>query len=50
LHFTEREETFNFPYKSLRFEDNIYVELEETGKKTWTGFIWLRTEASGGLL
>jgi len=29
-----------------RWEDNIRMDLR--GGKLWTGFIWLRTETSGG--
>jgi hypothetical protein len=32
------------------WEDNIKIGLRETGWSAWTGFIWLRTEISDGLL
>jgi hypothetical protein len=33
-----------------RWEDNIKVDLKETGWKMWTGFIWPRAQTNGGLL
>jgi hypothetical protein len=32
-----------------RWEDNIWINLREKGKKLWTGCIWLRIWTSGGL-
>jgi hypothetical protein len=32
------------------WEDNLKMDLRETGWMAWTGFIWLRKETSGGLL
>jgi hypothetical protein len=34
----------------LRWEENITNILKKENGKTWTGFIWLRIGASGGLL
>jgi hypothetical protein len=35
-----------------RWDDNtgIRIDLRGTGRKVWTGFIWLRFGTSGGLL
>jgi len=33
-----------------KWEDNIKMDVMEMGWKPWTGFIWLRTCTSGGLL
>jgi hypothetical protein len=33
-----------------RWEDNIKMELGETGMMVWTEFIWLRVGTSGGIL
>jgi hypothetical protein len=33
-----------------RWEDNIKMILEKQDGVLWTGFIWLRTGTSGGLL
>jgi hypothetical protein len=33
-----------------RCEDNIRMDLREKSGKFWTGFIWLRIGANGGLL
>jgi len=33
-----------------RWEDNIKIDSGETGWKVQTGYIWLRTRTSGGLL
>jgi hypothetical protein len=33
-----------------RWEDNIKMDLQELGWGTWTGLIWLRIGAGGGLL
>jgi hypothetical protein len=33
-----------------RWEDDIKMDLNEIGFGVWIGFIWLRTETSGGLL
>jgi hypothetical protein len=33
-----------------RREDNIEMNLSEIGWEVWTGFIWIRTGTSGGLL
>ena len=30
-----------------RWEDNINMDLQEVGKKAWTGFVWLRTGTGG---
>jgi hypothetical protein len=35
---------------SCRWEYNIGMDLREMGGKVWTGFIWLRTGTSGGIL
>jgi hypothetical protein len=32
-----------------RWEDNIRLDLEETGGVLWTGFIWLMIGANGRL-
>jgi hypothetical protein len=32
-----------------RWEDNIKMNLQEVGWRTWTGLIWLRTGIDGGL-
>jgi hypothetical protein len=34
----------------LRWEDNIKMDLQEVGWGAWTGLIWLRIGAGGGLL
>jgi hypothetical protein len=31
-----------------RWEDNIKMDLSETGGVVWTGLIWLRIGSSGG--
>jgi hypothetical protein len=36
--------------EDLGVDGNIRMDLRETDGKIWTGFIWLRTGASGGLL
>jgi len=33
-----------------RWEDNIKMDLKIIGLVVWTGFIWFRIGASGGLL
>jgi hypothetical protein len=33
-----------------RWQNNIKIDLREIGWVVWTGFIWLRIGASGGLL
>jgi hypothetical protein len=33
-----------------QWEDNIKMDLRETGWGRWTGLIWLRIGTSGGLL
>ena len=33
-----------------RWEDNINMDLQEMGRRAWTGFIWLRTGTGGGPL
>jgi hypothetical protein len=33
-----------------RWEDNIRIDLRETGWELWTGCIWLRIGTSGGPL
>jgi len=33
-----------------RWEDNIKMDLQEVGCRTWTGLGWLRMETGGGLL
>jgi hypothetical protein len=33
-----------------RWEDNIRMDLREVRWKVWTGFVWLRTGTTGGLL
>jgi hypothetical protein len=33
-----------------RWEDNIKMDLRDTGWGAWTGSIWLRIERGGGLL
>jgi hypothetical protein len=35
---------------SLRWEDNIKVDLQEVGCGVWTGSSWLRIGTGGGLL
>jgi len=34
----------------LRWEVNVYMDLQEVGWKAWSGLIWLRIETGGGLL
>jgi hypothetical protein len=33
-----------------RWEDNIKMDLQEVGWDAWTGFVWFRIGAGGGLL
>jgi hypothetical protein len=33
-----------------RWKGNIRMDLRRQGVKVWTGFIWIRTGTSGGLL
>jgi hypothetical protein len=33
-----------------RWEDNIEMDVREVGLRAWTGLIWLRIGAGGGLL
>jgi hypothetical protein len=33
-----------------RWKDDIKIDLLEIERRAWTGFIWLRTGTSGGLL
>jgi hypothetical protein len=33
-----------------RWEDNIKMNIQEMGWRTWTGLIWLRIGTGGGLL
>jgi hypothetical protein len=33
-----------------RWEDNIRMVIREIRSRVWTGFMWLRTGTSGGLL
>jgi hypothetical protein len=33
-----------------RWEDNVKMDLQEVGWGAWTGLIWLRIGAGGGLL
>jgi hypothetical protein len=33
-----------------RWNDNIKMDLKDTGVRLWTGFNWLRTGAGVGLL
>jgi hypothetical protein len=33
-----------------RWEDNIKMDLQDVGWGAWTGLIWLRIGAGGGLL
>jgi hypothetical protein len=33
-----------------RWEDNIKMDLQDVGRGTWTGSIWLRIGTGGGLL
>jgi hypothetical protein len=35
---------------SHRCEDNIKMDLTETGLRVWMGFIWIRIGTDGGLL
>ena len=35
---------------SRRWEDNIKLDIQELGWRTWTGLIWLRTGTGCGLL
>jgi hypothetical protein len=35
---------------SRKFNNNIKMDLKDMGEKTWTGFIWLRIDISGGVL
>jgi hypothetical protein len=36
---------------SLRWEDNIKMDLQEVGRgRAWTGWIWFRIGTGGGLL
>jgi hypothetical protein len=38
------------PVSTGRWEDNIKIGIQETGWAVWTGSIWLRIGARGGLL
>jgi hypothetical protein len=33
-----------------RWDDNIKINLQEVGWRTWTGLIWFRTGTGGGVL
>jgi hypothetical protein len=33
-----------------RWEDNIKMDFQEVGGRTWTGFVWLRIRTGGELL
>jgi hypothetical protein len=48
MHNHKRKKTLG--KSRLRWEDNIKMYIEEQDMRVWTGYIWLRTETSGGLL
>jgi hypothetical protein len=35
---------------TLRWEDNIEMDLQEVALRTWTGLMWLRLGTCGGRL
>jgi hypothetical protein len=40
----------SFERHSLRWKDNIKMDLQEGVWEPWTGFLWLLTETGGGCL
>jgi hypothetical protein len=38
------------PHRGFRWEDNINLDFEELVMTVWSGFIWLQTSISDGLL
>ena len=44
------EEKRPFGRPRQRWEDNIKMDLQEVGWRTWTGLMWLRVGTGGGHL